>query len=352
MTGLNELAAGGAAQRDLRVAWESLDCSIRKLRSCEAASKLGVSEGQLIASLCGVRAFRLKAPFAALIQQIPSLGTVTAATRNAHCLHEKTGPYRHVSFEGSTGLVLGKEIDLRLFMNQWHHAFAVFDMRDSGPRRSLQFFDAQGNAVHKIFQHPESNSDAFDRLVEDWRSDDQTPGMDISEPPNQKQDRPDTDIDLAGLRAGWLALTDTHEFFGLLKRFDVGRMQAMRLAGQNLARAVDAGAPERVFRAAGASALPIMVFAGNGGCIQIHTGPIGNLTTIGPWLNAGGDDFRLHLRQDMIASAYAVRKPTKDGDVHSLEIFDASGFCFAQIFGARKPGKPELPGWRNLVTNL
>lgn len=334
----------------LKEAWDNLDCSIRKLFPRDAATKLGVSEGELIASIAGSRALRLKEPAIDLIKQIPSLGSVMAVTRNAHCVHKKTGPYRSVSFEGMTGLVLGKEIDLRLFMRNWHHAFAVFEMGDCGPRRSLQFFDAQGTAVHKIYQQPDSNIDAFDRLVETWRSEDQSPHLTVAPLPTKKSDRPDSEIDLEGLRSSWLALQDTHDFFGLLKRFEVGRLQALRLAGPDLARAVDANAVACVFEAAINTALPIMVFVGNSGCIQIHTGPIKTIGKTGPWLNLSDTDFRLHLRQDMIASAFIVRKPTTDGDVHSLELFDAEGECFTQIFGARKPGKPELAGWRTILS--
>lgn len=47
-----------------------------------------------------------------------------------------------------------------------------------------------------------------------------------------------------------------------------------------------------------------------------------------------------------------VRKPTRDGIVTSLELFDADGFCFVQFFGERKPGKPELDAWREIVAAL
>ena len=95
-----------------------------------------------------------------------------------------------------------------------------------------------------------------------------------------------------------------------------------------------------------------MVFVGNQGCIQIHTGPVVNLKRMGPWYNVLDPDFNLHLREDQIDTAWVVRKPTRDGVVTSLELFDKDGFCFAQLFGARKPGKPELQAWRDLLAAL
>ena len=247
-------------------------------------------------------------------------------------------------------MVLGEAIDLRLFSAHWHHAFAVFDHTDRGLHRSLQFFDAHGVAVHKIHQRPDTDIDAFDRLIASWRSTDRSPDLVALPPPPLAADRPDDEIDDATLRLEWAALQDTHDFFGMLRTLKVGRLQAMRLAGPDFARRVATGTVARVLEAARDAATPIMVFAGNPGCIQIHTGIVERIGHTGPWLNVMDPDFHLHLRQDMIADAFVVRKPTKDGDVTSLELFDAGGFCFAQVFGARKPGIPERNDWRAIIT--
>jgi putative hemin transport protein len=50
--------------------------------------------------------------------------------------------------------------------------------------------------------------------------------------------------------------------------------------------------------------------------------------------------------------AWVVRKPTADGDVTSLELFDADGETLAMFFGERKPGRAELASWRALVDTL
>jgi putative hemin transport protein len=62
--------------------------------------------------------------------------------------------------------------------------------------------------------------------------------------------------------------------------------------------------------------------------------------------------FNLHLREDRIASAWVVKKPTVDGTVTSLELFDAAGETIAMLFGKRKPGLPEMPEWQATVERL
>ena len=95
-----------------------------------------------------------------------------------------------------------------------------------------------------------------------------------------------------------------------------------------------------------------MVFVGNPGCLQIHSGPVHRVEPVGPWLNVLDPTFNLHLREDRVAAAWVVRKPSANGDIHSLELYDASGELAAQFFGHRPPRGEERADWRALVTGL
>ena len=52
------------------------------------------------------------------------------------------------------------------------------------------------------------------------------------------------------------------------------------------------------------------------------------------------------------AEAWAVRKPTKDGHVTSLEAYDKNGEMIIQFFGKRKEGFAEREEWRTVMENL
>jgi hypothetical protein len=45
-------------------------------------------------------------------------------------------------------------------------------------------------------------------------------------------------------------------------------------------------------------AMPVMIFVGNMGCIQIHGGPVEKIVPMGPWINVMDPRFNLHLRAD------------------------------------------------------
>ncbi|WP_333982500.1 hemin-degrading factor [Burkholderia gladioli] len=316
----------------------------RKLRHRDAAATLGVSEGEALAAFVGEHVVRLDARFVELYEAIPLLGTVMTLTRNEAAVHEKIGQFEKMSHDGQVGLALGSAIDLRIFYGKWASAFAVREASEQGgERKSLQFFDAQGTAITKLYLRADSDHAAFDALVTRYAAVPQAAGLTVVPMPAPAVGREDDEIDVADFRAAWDAMQDTHEFFGMLRKFGAGRLQALRL---------EDGALRALFDDVAASGLPIMVFVGNAGMIQIHTGPVANLVPMGPWLNVMDPDFNLHLRTDLVDSVWLVRKPTSDGVVSSVELFDERGETIAMLFGARKPGAPELAGWREALARL
>lgn len=329
----------------------------QKARHRDIAVELGISEAELVAAHAGLQlldgavleAVRLRQAWPELIASAETLGEVMALTRNASCVHEKTGVYRHASHTSQIGVVLGGEIDLRLFYRQWAHGYAVREVSEQGVQRSLQFFDGAGHAVHKIFLKAQSDMAAYDALVARFAASDQRPGVCVQTASLPPAELPDAKIDVDGLHAAWADLRDTHDFFALLKKYSVSRLQALRLAEARFVQQLDASCVLDLLRDAAQEQVPIMAFVGNAGMIQIHSGPVHKIAVMGPWINILDPRFNLHLREDHIASAWVVRKPTVDGLVTSVEVFDQKGDTIVMFFGARKPGAHELCEWRHIV---
>ncbi len=334
----------------------------KKARHRDIAEELAISEGELIAAHAGLSlangallgAARLHADWPAIIAALEPLGEVMALTRNASCVHEKTGVYRKASHNNHVGLVLAGEIDLRVFYRQWAHGFAVREVNAGGHevQRSLQFFDAAGHAVHKIFLKPQSDIAAYDALVARFADADQTAGVAVTVPVPAPAELPDAQIDVAGFRAAWADLRDTHEFFTLLKKYAVSRLQGLRLAEPRFVQQIDKSCVLDLLNDAALERVSIMAFVGNAGMIQIHSGPVHKIAVMGPWINILDARFNLHLREDHVASAWVVRKPTVDGLVTSVELFDAKGDTIVMFFGERKPGMHELCEWRHIVDRV
>jgi putative hemin transport protein len=316
-----------------------------RLRVRDAAAALGTTEAALVAAGTEGRATPLRADWGTLFAEFPQLGRIMALTRNDHAVHERHGAFQDVSSGPGHILVVGPDIDLRLFPGAWAHAYAL-----EGERHSIQIFDRDGNAVHKVYATEATDRDAWAALVARHAA----PGAPL---PPQEAASPatpavETLVDAKALREDWLALQDTHDFVTLLRRHKASRRQAFRLAGEDLALRLDSIAGSAALRLAAGSGQPVMVFVGNRHAIQIHTGPVSRLMDIPGWFNVLDPDFNLHLREAGVAEAWRVVKPTADGPVTSIELLDANGAPVALLFGARKPGVPEREDWRALVEKV
>lgn len=341
---------------ELRTWYLELVADKPRLRPRDAAAALGVSEAELVACGVGAESFRLSNQWLAILTDLKTVGSVMCLTRNESVVSERHGCFETVSSEHGMGLVLGPDIDLRLFLKNWGFGFVVSQKLASGKRESIQFFDNCGDAVLKIYLTDDTNRQAWDSLVKKHR-DPQISGCshvldNLSERQAAKRDKPDSEIDRRALSEDWVTLKDTHDFFLMLRKHKVGRQQALRLGGEGLAEQLPLDAPKDLLRYAAAQQVPIMVFVGNRGGIQIHSGPVNKIAPFNSWINVLDAAFNLHLDEDAIADVWWVRKPTDDGDVHSVEVFDKAGEMIVQFFGVRKPGIPERDDWRTLLNNL
>ena len=175
-----------------------------------------------------------------VMEAAQKLGEVMALTRNPSCVHEKIGRYANYHPGKHAAMILTPEIDLRIFPAHWCHAFMVETETDSGTRRSLQVFDAAGDAVHKIFLREGASLAAWDGLRLSDALDDQGRTLDVA--PRQPAEAPKSSPDKAeALRAEWRRMTDTHQFLRLVSKMKMNRLGAYRIAGAPFVRALDPG---------------------------------------------------------------------------------------------------------------
>jgi len=320
-----------------------------KPRARDFAHANGLTEAQLVAAHVGHGVTAIDPTPDRLFPLIRTLGDVMALTRNDSCVHERRGVYSDYRSGAHAAMVLDPEIDLRIFPAHWQHAFAVTEPAADGTRRSLQVFDAAGDAVHKVHLKPASDAAAFDALVAALGLPDQSGTLTLAPRTPTEGPKP-APARAEELRRDWAAMTDTHQFLTLVRRQKMNRLGAYMTAGSPFADRLAPDAVTKTLHAAADTGFPVMVFVGNAGCIQIHGGPIRKVVPMGPWINVMDDRFNLHLRSDHIAEVWRVVKPTRTGDAISIEAFDAEGGLILQIFGYRKDAPPAA--WDAFVRSL
>ena len=329
----------------LRTAYTTFLEKNPKARIRNVAQALNTSELELVAaSAGGLQSTPLKGPAQEIVKELGNLGSVMALSRNDWAVHERHGKYENIRVTQSMGLVLGPDIDLRLFFKNWGEIWAV---NDQG-RHSLQFFDKAGTAIHKVFCTEDTDLVAYENLVKKFTNSETVwPTLQAI----SQNTPPQNTVDPSELRQRWLAMTDTHQFHNILQELDISRLTALHHAGSDLAQLVDNTTIESMLEAVVAQQIPFMCFVGNSGIVQIHSGPIEHVLRTGPWFNILDPHFNLHLDTTAIAETWLVNRPSSDGWITSLECYTTNGDLITQFFGARKPGLPELSTWRQLLSS-
>lgn len=325
-----------------------------KARIKNIAEALKVSELELLEVSATERLVYLGDNFKGLLKDMHELGEVMALTRNEHAVHETKGVYGNVSFmeKAPMGLAHNEIIDMRYFISNWAHVYAVVFQSGNRTMHSFQIFDKYGTAVHKIYAIKGTNLDAYEALVERYQVAEPRIGNIVAKENNKPSPTPVEEVDVPAFQNEWLNMKDTHDFFGMLRKYKLNRQQAFRLAPEGTTYQVEKDAIVKMLEAAVERNVPIMVFLGNPSCLQIFSGEINKLVEMNGWYNVLDPKFNLHLKLESIDDVWVVKKHTEDGIVTSLELFDADGQHILYCFGKRKPGIPELESWRDIVADL
>lgn len=365
-------AAMAQAPANLAERWSTLRTEQPKLQIRDAARALGVSEAQLLATSLGQGVTRLQADGnqpREIMRAALDLGLVQAITRNENGVIETTGvaskfkqagdksdqadakqdPEKEARERNIAGGYLGGAIDLRFHFENWRYAFAVAQPgRDGKLSRSLQFFDAQGDSVHKVYVRSEAGVAVFDQLVAKFRAPEQSAQLNVLAAVAKPAEKPDAEVDLKEFQLAWKEMTDVHQFAQILREFKLTREQALRLAPAGMVQRVTPEALRTLLETAAKNKVAIMVFLGNQGLTQIYSGKIAKTMAAGGFYNVLDPDFNLHIRDTALRSGWVVKR----GGVTSIEFFDKEGTQVLTFFGVRERGKPQPQAWNDLADSL
>ncbi len=338
-------------QNDFTVKLASYRAKHHGARPYDIATALEVSELDITLSSQEIMTVRgLDTSPQKVFEALPSLGRAMALTRNDAVVSEVKGTYGAPSFHGPMGLVHHDEIDLRLFTSEWEFVVAVEQSKGDEVLRSLQFFDTYGKAVHKFYPQAvddETWSNFLKKFPERTIK-----RSEILKRADKKPLESIPGFDVEALRNDWLALEDSHQFHGMLRKHKIERKLAFECIGSDLAREVPADSLVNLIQELRREQLKFMVFVGNSGMIQIRSGLVKETRMLGTWFNILDPDFNLHVNMLKIKESWLVRKPARYGEVLSLESFDASGDLVLSLYGYRTEDLEVDLEWARLVERV
>lgn len=322
----------------------------------EGAAALGVTEFELM--LASPDSVYLGQDCRGMLSKLEGLGMLESIVRNSYCVHEKMGIYKNLQLGKHTGLGLHDEsgaLDIRLFLGKWAHMLAVKD--STKPSHSIQFFDQQGNAINKAFLKDSNKLGDWQALCDQHQANAEAQATITPTAPQGDWIYHElSDEQRQSYQDDWLAMTDIHEFHGILQKYELDRPSAFCQAPEGSATKLAPEALEALFLTLADKGIAVMIFVGNTGLIQIHTDNIHNIKRLGDWLNILDDNetgFSLHLKDSAISQLWLIERPNgKYGVTHGIEAFDKRGNSILTLFGEREEEAAQCQKWQEVVKNL
>ena len=154
--------------------WEALLAQHHHLHAPEVARMLGVPESALVAARIGDGALRLVPDLARLLAPIQGWGRVMCAFSNALGVHMPLGEV-HGRAEGDRYVLEGPHLHAVIDSHAITDAYLFVEHDEAhGNTRSVQCFDAAGNAVLKVFIFHKTRFKAADAHLRAQAADEQS----------------------------------------------------------------------------------------------------------------------------------------------------------------------------------
>jgi putative hemin transport protein len=318
----------------------------------DAAQTLGLSEGALLLEAPESR--YLGRDFAAILERLRTVGPVLSTVRNEHAVLEKIASVEKIALMGNFGLAVHVGgFDVRMFTDRWKYVLAHSSEAHGKILRSIQFFDAYGLALQKIFLQDETALDAWGAILQDFHQEKNftfRTGFVRAYPKDEDFNRQQ----MAEFQQDWRELQDIHHFNAMLETYGISRRKAFSLAPEGYARKLRRETIEKAYEVASHGDTPVMTFVGNRGIVQIQTGKIHHPERMEGWFNIFDKKetgFTLHLKDQAIHEVWRVSRPTRDSIVTCLEALDEQGDIILTLFGRRQEGEKERADWRQIVAS-
>lgn len=322
----------------------------QKVRAREAAARMQLTEAQYVAlGEADQPVHVLNQDLKTLLKQLVDAGELMALTRNDAVVIEHHGAYVALDTSESSLEVFQDQWTLLLKLDRWRYGFLV----NEAGRISLQFYDAFGEAVHKVYVTEHTDKAAFFRIVEPFSREAQAEDWPSVQAQDHRAKRGAKLLDVEALRNDWRMLAHRDNAERVFELYKVTPPQAYVHFVED-ARRLQPSALKALLEGIAELALVCKMTLSNRGAVQNHIGNIHRLLETGPWFNVLDPKFNLHARINAFSEVWAISKPFGDGLEASVECFDTSGRRVLSIMPHPQTAysRTQTNGWYNLLEGL
>jgi putative hemin transport protein len=193
----------------------------------------------------------------------------------------------------------------------------------------------------------ESHTEAYQTLITQFRDPIQTSSLSLENKPTKIA--LNDEIDAGSLRQRWSQIKDVHEGGQIINAFNSPRIKIYEALGDEYAKKLPYSIIEDTLKALSEYQIPTMIFVQNQSAVQSYAGHIKRLLRTGPWFNILDEGFNLHLNTEQIGQAWLITKPSENGYIHSLNVFDHNHNEIMIMTDNRTRGEQESIEWATLM---
>lgn len=348
-------------------------CINEKKRARNAAQIMGISEllYVLLGDLVRIK-FIAKRDFKALLNAISGLYAMVL-TRNDTVVLEHSGILNLEEYE--SGLIgwRADEWQTEFELSCWDYAIWI----EGEARPTIQFYDAAGDAIHKIFAVKETDVSAFTRIIEpflqdpyDWAREagvgatflnaDRDTGIEhwfFTKLKNQITGQEGTTncqmIDKEALLLDWRLLAHRNNIGPLFKQYKISRPRGYALLSEGVFQ-LEYALLQHLFTSVKEQQLGVKITVTNAGALQTHRGGLNKMVTVGPWFNVLDPKFNMHLMESEIATVWLLTKGFDDDYLAHIECFDQHERLVLSLAPCQPHSNETKSGidWWAIVNNL
>tara|TARA_B100001115_G_C15819194_1_gene407109 strand:- start:467 stop:1417 length:951 start_codon:yes stop_codon:yes gene_type:complete len=283
------------AYLDLKINWESLLKNDNNLRIRDAASKLGVSEAELLSTEIGDTTSYLSIDnYYEFFKNILKLNKVMFLVRNDFVVHEKI--ITALSYILKENYIMSKDGNRLIDVNFNNIKYAFFQKKKHKKieLKSFQLFDNNGNSIIKIYLK-DDNHNPFDKIAEKYKK-------------KYLYELQSQDLTLQN-NSNYYTFQDINVFYKQRQT----NSHSHKIAGKNFRSIIDKVSDYKI---------KIQIILVSKNIIQYHEDKLIKIVDYGPWYNILDKNFNLHILEKKIHHLEIHNLSTSEIDYHLINVLD------------------------------
>lgn len=331
----------------LKAIWKAFQKANPHLSLQEAATQLGVSEAELLATHSGENCTCLRPEFKALLPELRQLAEVTTTTENSVLIHELNGSFGKCHFDEDHAWFCQSNLHNCYQLANWKYVYVVYEQH----RPALQFFNQYGQAVHKISPTNDRNMAAWYELITIYRTPQQRQHIWVEHAPQHSSPQnpiPNPQL----LRQAWQQLRNAQAIPSLLQQYGGYHPHIYRALGKEYAHPVDSDVIKNLLYQLANQPIPVKISGMNDGAAQVFDGKLHTLIQTGAWLQVMGHKFKLQLRNEALGEVWYTRYLSKQGWQYSVSALDQQGQEVLAITPSCKHNSAQATRWTQTLQQL